>query len=718
MTRAATPDFAVNDVVRLDGGGRTAAFASFNSGVPCLVHFGQPLPQSEDLAALAIATIPNVGAGQIDPFLPLTLCPLAITGWQGHPGMILQTADGRDYLANPKLERIEAENGGISGVRFTLLDRGNPDGARLVISARLDPRTGILQLSQTLTIPEDWSCSWLAAPAVPVPAEMNRIIDHSGRWCGEFRRQETQFQTGTYGRESREGRTGHAHFPGVTLATPATGERTGACLAATLAWSGGHRMLAEELPDGRRQVQMSVLDDGLARGEITSPTLLLCWSDQGFNGASHAFHDHLRTIQAPANARRRREAHPVHYNCWEAVYFRHDLEELKTIASLAAGLGAERFVLDDGWFRGRNDDTSSLGDWEIDHAKFPDGLKPLIDHVHTEGMRFGLWFEPEMVNRDSDLFRANPEYMLGPEDQPSGRNQHVLDMANEKVRAHLFNQIDAILSAHDIDYVKWDHNRPLTGGGPDQARGFMTLLADLVAAHPDVDFESCSSGGGRIDFGVLELASRVWLSDSNDALERLRMQHEASRWIAPEVQGSHVGPRHCHTSGRVLSMPFRAWVAAQRHMGFEMDPRELTAEETDTLRRVTTWWKQNRDFLFSGALHRLESEDAEMFAEMTVDAAANRFILFAGQAGASAQIYRRPLRAAGLDPDAIYQLRLINPEDVSHLANRRIVNALAEGGTMKLSGAFLMNHGIRLPNAVPASMTVLEGHRITAESQS
>ncbi|MCY0093955.1 alpha-galactosidase [Hoeflea ulvae] len=671
------PDFSVTDTCRLDGGDRTAVFASFDSGVPCLVHFGAVLPSADDLAALAIATIPNVGAGQIDPFQPLTLCPLAITGWQGHPGMILQNADGRDYLANPKLVSTDAD--GTHGVRFTLADRGKDDGVKLVISARLDPGTDILHLQQTLNLPEGMSCSWLAAPAVPAPTGMGRIIDHTGRWCGEFQRQETRFCIGAHSRESREGRTGHAHFPGVTLASQSTGEHSGACLAATLAWSGGHRMLAEELPDGRRQVQFGVLDDGLARGDIASPELLLAWSNDGLNGVSRSFHRHQRAIQAPVNARRGREPHPVHYNCWEAVYFRHDLSELKAIASRAAALGAERFVLDDGWFRGRNDDTSSLGDWQIDSAKFPNGLSPLIDHVHTEGMRFGLWFEPEMVNRDSDLFRTHPEYMLGPDDQPSGRNQHVLDMANADVRAHLFGQIDAILSSHAIDYVKWDHNRPLTGGGPEQARGFLTLLGDLVRAHPDVDFESCSSGGGRIDFGVLELASRVWLSDSNDALERLRMQHEASRWIAPEVQGSHVGPRHCHTSGRILSMSLRAWVAAQRHMGFEMDPRELTSEEAATLSRVTGWWKRNRDFLFSGTLHRLESDDTEVFAEMTVDSGADRFILFAGQAGASAQIFQRPLIAAGLDPDAVYEIKLVNPEDVSPRANRRVVDALTEG---------------------------------------
>lgn len=712
MTPEDLPQFAVTDVHRLDGGGRTAVFASFGRGVPCLIHFGASLPEADDLAELAIATIPNVSAGQIDPFQPLTMCPLAITGWQGHPGMILQDADGRDYLANPKLAGVEAD--GPDGVRFTLHDRGNADGVRLQISARLDSATGILHLTQSLNLPAGMSCSWLAAPAIAAPAGMNRIIDHSGRWCGEFRRQETEFRTGAHMRESREGRTGHAHFPGVTLASSAAGEHSGGCMAATLTWSGGHRMLAEELPDGRRQVQFGVLDDGLGRGEIASPPLMLAWSDAGLNSVSHAFHGYLRALQAPVNHRRGREPHPVHYNCWEAVYFRHDLEELKSIASLAASLGAERFVLDDGWFRGRNDDTSSLGDWVLDDAKFPNGLAPLIDHVRSQGMRIGLWFEPEMVNRDSELFRAHPDYMLGPDDQPSGRNQHVLDMAREDVRGHLFKQISTILSSHDIDYVKWDHNRPLTGGNPEQARGFTALLGDLVRAHPDVDFESCASGGGRIDFGVLELASRVWLSDSNDALERLRMQHEASRWIAPEVQGSHVGPRHCHTSGRVLSMSFRAWVAAQRHMGFEMDPRELTPEEAETLSRVTAWWKDNRDFLFSGSLHRLEADDTEVSAEMTVDANADRFILFAGQAGASAQIFQRPLILAGLDPEAIYEVKLVNPEDVSRRANRRIVNDLADGGTTRLSGAFLMSSGLRLPNTAPASMTVVEGTRIGA----
>jgi alpha-galactosidase len=333
-------------------------------------------------------------------------------------------------------------------------------------------------------------------------------------------------------------------------------------------------MIAEEIPDGRRQLQFSVLDETLHDRPVSQPEMIVAWSEKGMNGLSRAFHTVPRSYRS--NRKPKSPARPVHYNCWEAVYFRHSIEDLKEIASRAAELGAERFVLDDGWFKGRNDDTTSLGDWTVDEEKYPQGLAPLVDHVQALGMRFGIWFEPEMVNFESDLYRTHPDWVLGPATQPSGRNQHVLDLSRPGVADYLFDAISGILSQYPVDYVKWDHNRVLTGGRPAQTYALYQLLARLNEAFPVVEIETCASGGGRIDYGILAHTTRVWLSDSNDANERLRMQHEASRWLPPEFQGSHVGPRHCHTSGRVLPMGFRAWVAAQRHMGFEMDPRELT----------------------------------------------------------------------------------------------------------------------------------------------
>ncbi len=684
------------DCCRLDGGGRSAVFAAFARGVPALVWFGPALPPDEDLQTLALANIPGVSAGQLDPLVPLTLCPLASTGWQGHPGLTATDASGVDIVADLRLAADLAAAGGELRWKCATAD----GDLKLAGEAKVDPVTGLLALSMRAETAPGLTVAWLAAGAVPVPGSMPRIMDHGGRWCGEFQRQETRFVTGAHVRESREGRTGHAHFPAMTFMEETCGENSGAALAVSFAWSGGHRVLAEELPDGRRQVQA-----GAFPGDGNTPQMLVAWSDNGLNGIARAFQAHVRRLHTRPVPR------PVHYNCWEAVYFRHDLEELKQIASIAADLGAERFVLDDGWFKGRNDDTTSLGDWTVDPAKYPHGLHPLANHVTGLGMRFGIWFEPEMVNKDSDLCRAHPDWILGPERQPSGRHQHVLDLAHPGVADYLYERIGAVLSEYPVDYVKWDHNRILTGGTACQTRALYGLLDRLREAHPDVQFESCASGGGRIDYGILSRATRVWLSDSNDALERLHMQHEAARFLPPEFVGSHVGPRRCHTSGRVLSMAFRAWVAAQRHMGFEMDPRELTDDEAAILKRATAWWKANREFLFSARQYLLESNDPEVFAEIHIDDKRDRFVLFKGQAGTSRAVAARPFALAGLDPDARYTVRLANHEDTPEILNRNTATDFMRGEPLALSGRALMQSGLPLPNAFPATMTVVEGIR-------
>jgi alpha-galactosidase len=468
-------------------------------------------------------------------------------------------------------------------------------------------------------------------------------------------------------------------------------------------------MVAEELPDGRRQVQF-----GHAAGSETTPgrrfetaTLFAVFSDAGLSGAARAFQRHLRDHLVPWPDRDR--PRPVHYNCWEAVYFDHDLATLSEIAERAAGLGAERFVLDDGWFGRRDDDTASLGDWQVDRRKWPDGLAPLIARVHALGMAFGLWVEPEMVNPDSDLHRAHPEWVLGPEDQPLGRNQLVLDLGRADVRVHLFARLDARSGEYPIDYLKWDHNRLLPGPDAAQTRGTYDLIDRLRTAHPAVEIESCASGGGRIDFGILARTQRVWLSDSNDALERLRIQHDAALFLPAAVTGSHVGPRTCHSSGRVLPMAFRAWVAAQRHMGFEMDLRELTPDESATLAAVTAWWKANRHWTMGADILRLDSADPAVIAEIQIARDGDRFVVFAGQAAASETSLPRPLRLAGLDPAARYRVALRNPEGAP--PQSRGTPAL-KTGPLTLSGAHLMARGLSLPVAWPATMWVIEGTRL------
>ncbi len=338
-----------------------------------------------------------------------------------------------------------------------------------------------------------------------------------------------------------------------------------------------------------------------------------------------------------------------------------------------------------------------------------DGLGPLIDHVHGLGMTFGIWFEPEMINLDSDTFRSHPDWVLGAADQIPGRQQMVLNMALAEARDYLYDRISTILAAHPIDYIKWDHNRVLPTPDAAQTRGTYALLDRLREAFPKVEIESCASGGGRIDFGIMKRTHRVWLSDSNDALERLKIQHNAAIFLPLVVTGSHVGPRECHTSGRVFDIRFRAWVAAQRHMGFEMDPRELTEEEARVLVDVTAWWKQNRDWMSRADILRLDSADPAVIAEQQLSEDGTRFVVFAGKAATSAQISPRPLRLTRLSPDARYRIELLNRADAPRLSRGE---QILKSGSVELSGQYLMNHGLTLPWSFPDRIWVIEGQRL------
>lgn len=684
---------------RIDTPAQTIALAT-TGGIPEVIWWGPLLPAGQDLAELAAARRHDLTGGMIDRLPSLSLCPESGRAFSGQPGLVLAEADGTPLHPVFAFDRAEAT---ADSLRLT--SRAGGIALTHVLRAHA---TGVITLQTLLEADRPLRLHWLAAPVLPAP-QQGGMIDVSGRWIGEFQLNRIAWTPGIHLREARTGRSGQEHPPYLILDGAGCTNTAGFAQALHYAWSGGHRMVAEELPDGRRQIQF-----GHATGAETTPAtrfetaeLVALTSTAGLNGIAATFQRDIRdrVVQLPDPARPR----PVHYNCWEAIYFRHNLRDLTEIADRAAALGAERFVLDDGWFGRRDDDTTSLGDWVIDRRKWPDGLTPLIDHVHRLGMTFGLWFEPEMVNPDSDLMRAHPDWRLGPADQVTGRNQMALDMARPEVRDYLFECIAAILRDHAIDYIKWDHNRLLPVVDAAQARGTYALLSRLRAAFPKVEIESCASGGGRVDAGILAHTHRVWLSDSNDALERLRMQHDAALFLPSAVTGSHVGPRKSHTSGRELPMSFRAWVAAQRHMGFEMDLRELTGEEAATLSRVTAWYRANRDWMMAGTLHRLDSDDPAVTAEMQIAADGGRFVAFAGVSGTSAQQLPRPLRLTGLDPAALYRVELANPEDRAKQSRGPV--ALKTGG-LTLSGSALMNAGIMLPVAWPATMWVVEGARL------
>ena len=688
---------------RLDDGRQTLVLAATNDRLPQVVYWGPTLPAGEHLGTLHAAHVIDVTGGMLDENPDLSICPEATRSFPGQPGLIVRDTDGTPLL--PKFCLDSATQNGT----LELVYRDNENGLTLTALFTVDADTHIITCQHTLDATRPVHLHWLAAPVLPAPQQSEDMIDVSGRWCGEFQLSRTAWSAGMRYRENRTGRTGHEHFPGLLIPTIGTTNTRGECYGFHYGWSGGHKMIAEELQDGRRQIQF-----GHAARMETEPStqfktapLYICYSDTGLNGCAVSFQRHLRdrvvTWPKPDKPR------PVHYNCWEAVYFDHKLPVLKDIADRAAALGAERFVLDDGWFGNRDDDTRSLSDWEVDARKYPDGLNPLVEHVHGLGMTFGIWFEPEMINEDSDIHRAHPDWALGSEDQTLGRQQKALNMALPEVREFLYSRMSKVLRETDIDYIKWDHNRVLPMPDAAQTRGSYALIDRLRADFPQVEIESCASGGGRIDFGIMQRTQRVWLSDSNDALERLRIQHDAALFLPLAVTGSHVGPRVCHTSGRTLDISFRAWVAAQRHMGFEMDPRELTEHETRVLTEITSWWKYHRSWMHTADILRLDSADPAVLAEQQLARDGTRFVVFAGKAATSAQIAPRPLRLTALDPDAMYRITL---------ANRETAPALSRGTTalktdvLDVSGTYLMRNGVTLPWSFPERMWVIEGEKL------
>ncbi|PJI85150.1 alpha-galactosidase [Yoonia maricola] len=693
----------MNRTYRIDDGRQTLVLAARNDRLPEVVYWGALLQEDENLDTLYAAHAIDVTGGMLDENPDLSVCPEATRSFPGQPGLIVRDNDGTPLLPKFCFESFE-QNGTLE---LTYADKDN--GLTLTVSFISDPDTHIITCQTTLDATRPVHLHWLAAPVLPGPQQSDEMIDVSGRWCGEFQLSRTAWAPGMRYRENRTGRTGHEHFPGLIVPCRGATNTEGEAYAFHYGWSGGHKMIAEELQDGRRQIQWghAARMETEAATQFKTAPLYISYSNTGLNGCAVAFQRHLRdrivTWPKP-NAPR-----PVHYNCWEAVYFDHKLPVLQDIADRAAALGAERFVLDDGWFGNRDDDTRSLSDWTVDPRKYPDGLHPLIEHVHGLGMTFGIWFEPEMINEDSDIHRANPHWVFGAEDQTLGRQQKALNMALPEVRDFLYERMSAILRDHHVDYIKWDHNRVLPMPDASQTRGSYALIDRLRADFPHVEIESCASGGGRIDFGILGRTQRVWLSDSNDALERLRIQHDAALFLPLSVTGSHVGPRHCHTSGRTLDMSFRAWVAAQRHMGFEMDPRELDETEAATLKEVTSWWKHNRDWMQTADILRLDSADPAVIAEQQLARDKDRFVVFAGKAATSAQIVPRPLRLTGLEQAATYRIDLINRASLHHLS--RGITALKEDA-LELSGNYLMHHGVTLPWSFPERMWVLEGTRL------
>jgi alpha-galactosidase len=409
----------------------------------------------------------------------------------------------------------------------------------------------------------------------------------------------------------------------------------------------------------------------------------------------------------------------VTLNVWEAVYFDHDVARLSALADRAARIGVERFVLDDGWFRHRRDATAGLGDWFVDEDVWPAGLTPLIEHVRATGIEFGLWFEPEMINPDSDLYRAHPEWVLAAGDRmpEPQRNQLVLDLTNQAAFAYVQERLDDLLGRYDIGYVKWDHNRDLLEAGSrshgwapaahEQNAAFYRLLEVLRQRHPEVAFESCASGGGRIDLGVLERVQRVWTSDMTDALSRQQVQRWTTQFVAPEYLGAHISSPTSHQTGRTLPLDFRAATALFGAFGIEWDLTEATDDELDRLADWVALHKQWRPLLHSGRVVRIDTSDDAVLAHGVIGTDRSTALLAHVQLDESAHNRGVTLRVPGLDPTRRYRCDWVGPIDNARVSGSPQPNPTGPTAGEPVTGEALARVGLWLPRRRPEQILLI-----------
>jgi alpha-galactosidase len=621
--------------------------------------------------------------------------------------------DGQDWSTRFVNESVDADD-----VRLDVRAVDADAGLRLHYEFECLVGGGLrARASLTNTVEEAYRLDGLEV-VLPIPDHLTEVLDFTGRHERERSPQRHGITDGLYLREARGGRPGLDAATMLVVGQPGFGTTQGEVVAVHVGWSGNSVLRVE-----RNAASITTLGGGelLGAGEVvlglgetyTTPWLYVAAADDGLDGIADRWHTWQRSLPSHPD----RQA--VVLNVWEAVFFDHDLDRLRGIADRAARVGVERFVLDDGWFTGRRDDTAGLGDWSVDPDVWPEGLAPLVDHVRGLGMEFGLWFEPEMVNPDSDLFRAHPDWVLSaPGRLPvPERHQQVLDLSLTQVRDHLFTRISSILDSYPISYVKWDHNRELIEAGSPtrghrpvghlQTIGFYALLDRLREAHPEVAWESCASGGGRIDFGVLPRVQRFWASDMTDALARQEIQRWTAQLIAPELMGAHVSSPRSHTTGRHVDLDFRAATAFFGAFGIEWD---LTRADESDLDRLAAWVALHREWrprLHSGRMVRPESADPAVLLHGVVAQDAACALIAHVQMDESAHSRGVTVRVLGLDPHATYRSRWLGPVALTGVSRSRDLHpdGPLDGGSM--TGLGLATRGFNMPRRRPLTATLM-----------
>lgn len=706
---------------RLDSNDSSLLLLSLAHAIPTVVYYGAKLRSAVDADTLQTLTSNAIPNAKLDGRTQLPLLPENSRGFFGEPGL-QGHRNGGNFTHQFLLESVEENTDSLC---FVASD--NSAGLQLNITISLHALSNVFSWKHRLTntAKTEFTVDYLGCPTLPMSLAMNQLTTLHGRWGKEFQQQTVELAAGRFQIDNRRGRTSHEHFPGLILSEGTTGELAGTAIAAHLGWSGNYRLLVDNISEHQRYLQCGEL---LLPGEVIlkqnesyeTPVLFTTQSDAGLSTISQQLHQFARNKLLPKWTRTKR---PVHSNSWEALYFDHDMDKLIALVDAAHATGAERFILDDGWFNARRSDDAGLGDWQVDETVFPDGLHPLVDHVRSKGMQFGLWFEPEMVNPDSALFRSHPEWVLQCPPYPllPARKQEVLDLSQPELFEYLFYSISILVEQYQIDYIKWDMNRDtLNAGSGQQASQHKQILAvyrlmdALNKKHPKLEIESCASGGARVDFGILEHTGRVWASDNIDPIERIDIQHGFSLFFPPEIMGAHIGSATAHLTGRQTTLDTRAIVALQGQTGFEFDSRKLNDEERATVKHYTDIYKQNREWLGEARLWRLPSIQECLHVCGMVSADQTIALWTVVSNGSHLQATPGKLNLHGLNPDAIYEVTCLNA-NIDYLAHfGKALPQWMDDNSMSLSGELLMRIGFMLPYMPPQTALLLRCRELSA----
>ena len=532
----------------------------------------------------------------------------------------------RVYEGKPELSPLPSARGESRTLEITLED--SVTGLLAVLSYSIFKDSDVISVSRRYenSGSEDLFLTNAQSVSVPFPDGKYDLVHFPGAWARErsVARREMRLGEQTVIKSSR-GASSHSNNPSALIAESGAGENNGNVYGISLLYSGDFLCCAETDNYGFPRLSIGMNPEtfswALPAGEsFTAPEAALLFSSEGFNGFSHEIHSYVLNHIIRASWQKRER--PILINNWEATYFDFNEEKILKIAREAREMGIEMFVLDDGWFGKRDSDNCSLGDWKADKRKLPNGLEHLVSEVTALGLKFGLWFEPEMVSPDSDLYREHPDWCLHAEDRPrtEARNQLILDLSRDEVAEYVYKSVASVLRYCDISYVKWDMNRNMTEGfsaalpperQPETHHRYILNLyrvfTRLNDEFPSVLFEGCSGGGGRFDLGMLAFMPQIWTSDDTDPIERLKIQYGTSYIFPPSAMGAHVSASPNHQTGRRTSIKSRGEVALAGNFGFELDVSKLTEEDKEEAKRLISLVKRRRALISGGVFTRLSS---------------------------------------------------------------------------------------------------------------